>query len=979
MYLNCHSWYSLRYGTLAIERLIELAKANHVECLTLTDINNSTGSWEFVKECTEAAIKPLVGIEFRREGQLLYIGIARNNEGFRELNEFLTRYNLSKTALPDQPDEFANVYVVYPFNSQLEHSLKDNEFIGVRSTELNRLFGRPLQYLRDKLVVLHPVTFENKQGRFLHAHLRAIDFNTLFSKLQKEDVALEGEYMLPVNELRKQFEAYPFILENTKKLMDSCAVEFDLKESKNKKLFTESAYQDKELLRKHAYEGMQYRYGNNNQQAKDRIEKELTIINNQGFAAYFLITHDMISYTRSRGFYHVGRGSGANSIVAYCMQITDVDPLDLDLYFERFLNPKRSVPPDFDIDYSWNQRDAVHEYLFTKYGKEHTALLGTMSTFQRSASIRELGKVYGLPKEEIDEFADFPQKVWNRNDLTKKIKRLADAMHNMPNQRSIHAGGVLISEKPLTYYTALDLPPKGLPTVQWDMYAAETINFEKYDILSQRGIGHIKEAVDIVRQNRGINIDIHDIPKLKNDPVVRQQLKTGDSIGCFYIESPAMRGLLKKLHCDDYLTLVAASSIIRPGVAKSGMMRQYIQRYHHPEKIEYLHPVMKEQLEETYGVMVYQEDVLKVCHHYAGLNLADADVLRRAMSGKYRSKAEFERIVQRFFEGSKELNRPEAITNEVWRQVESFAGYSFSKAHSASYAVESFQSLYLKTYYPKEFMVAVINNFGGFYRTWVYVHEALKAGCVILNPCVNESNLYTCIKGADVYLGFIHIANLESSFSSTIINERQTGGPYLDLEDFVHRTQITIEQVLLLIRLNAFRFTGKTKKELLWEVYNYLGHQKVKKEEVKLFNPPAKKYNLPELEHSILEDAFDEIELLGFPVSVDHFTMLQTRYRGDVFTKDLVQHVGRTVKMVGNFVAYKPVKTVKGEMMYFGTFFDVNGDFFDTTHFPNTTPEMPFRGGGCYLILGKVVEEFGFPSLEIEKFAKLPTVKDPRY
>ncbi len=242
-------------------------------------------------------------------------------------------------------------------------------------------------------------------------------------------------------------------------------------------------------------------------------------------------------------------------------------------------------------------------------------------------------------------------------------------------------------------------------------------------------------------RNQSIDVDVHAIQKFKNDPKVKEYLKTGETKGCFYIESPSMRGLLQKLQCDDYTTLVAASSIIRPGVARSGMMREYIYRFHNPDKFEYIHPVMKEQLEETFGVMVYQEDVLKVCHHFAGLDLADADTLRRAMSGKYRSKQEMQRIVDKFFSNCREKGYSDEITKEVWRQIESFAGYSFSKAHSASYAVESFQSLYLKAHFPLEFMVAVINNFGGFYRTWVYVHEAKRYGATIQPPCVNKSTL----------------------------------------------------------------------------------------------------------------------------------------------------------------------------------------------------------------------------------------------
>ncbi|MEZ5001339.1 MAG: hypothetical protein R2727_12235, partial [Bacteroidales bacterium] len=324
--------------------------------------------------------------------------------------------------------------------------------------------------------------------------------------------------------------------------------------------------------------------------------------------------------------------------------------------------------------------------------------------------------VYGLPKEEIDELIANPASEATSNPITDTIFGIGNRIADFPNMRSIHAGGILVSEEPVTCYTALDMPPKGFPTTQWDMYVAEELGFEKLDILSQRGIGHIRESAEIIRENRGIDVDVHAVHRFVKDPKVREHLSSGETKGCFYIESPAMRGLLRKLRCSDYPTLVAASSVIRPGVARSGMMKQYISRFHNPDGFEYIHPVMKEQLSETFGVMVYQEDVLKICHHFAGLDLSDADTLRRAMSGKYRSKEEIRKITGRFFENCRKKGYPEDITAEVWRQIESFAGYSFSKAHSASYAVESYQSLYLKAHFPLEFIVAVINNFGGFYR-----------------------------------------------------------------------------------------------------------------------------------------------------------------------------------------------------------------------------------------------------------------------
>jgi DNA polymerase III alpha subunit len=423
--------------------------------------------------------------------------------------------------------------------------------------------------------------------------------------------------------------------------------------------------------------------------------------------------------------------------------------------------------------------------------------------------------------------------------------------------------------------------------------------------------------------------------------------------------------------------LVAASSIIRPGVARSGMMKEYIKRFHNPDKTEYLHPVMKDQLKETFGVMVYQEDVLKVCHHFAGLDLADADVLRRAMSGKYRGNKEMMHIVEKFFSNCRAKGYPDTLTKEVWRQIESFAGYSFSKAHSASYAVESFQSLYLKAWFPLEFITAVINNFGGFYHTWVYFNEARRQGANIELPCVNNSKFLTTIKGKSIYIGFIHIANFENKTGRQIQAERECNGIFRSLEDFVLRIPAGIEQLILLIRVNAFRFTTKSKAELLWEVH-LLINKNIPKNDKSLFYTPPKQFILPKLEHSSIEDAYDEIELLGFPVTLPYFALLKTKFRGELMAKDMIHNIGKKVRLVGHLVTLKYVRTVKKEWMHFGTFFDAKGEFFDTVHFPDSLKNYPFKGKGLYLMFGEITQEFGFATLTVEKLAKLPLKSDPR-
>ncbi len=976
MYLNNHTYYSLRYGTLSPEKLVMLAGRYGLRQLALTDICNTTAMPEFVRLCLQKGIRPVAGIEFRKAHRLLYIVLARNPEGFRRINRFLSNHNISRTSLPERFPVCEHTFAIYPFTGKLPAVLHPHEFAGIRIRDLSRLPTSPMRHQQEKLVALHPVSFLNEKEHELHRHLRAIDHNIVLSRLQPHQAALPEEMMLPPDVLKKHYEAFPSIIRNTEALMNQCSMHFDFNTLKNKKTFTGHAADDRALLQKLAMDGLEYRYGKNHKEALRRVKHELEIIDKLGFSSYFLITWDIIRYSMSRGFYHVGRGSGANSIVAYCLRITDVDPIELDLYFERFINPKRSTPPDFDIDYSWKERDQVLDYIFKRYGHEHTALLGTTTTFRDRSMVRELGKVFGLPKAEIDELVARRKAPGLPDKVSARIFEMAGQLADFPNMRSIHAGGVLISEKPICCYSALDLPPKGLPTVQWDMYVAEDLGFEKIDILSQRGIGHINESVQIIRQNHGVSLDIHQVEKFKSDPKVKELLRSGETTGCFYVESPAMRGLLKKLRCDNYISLVAASSIIRPGVSRSGMMREYIQRFHNPSGFKYLHPVMEQQLKETYGVMVYQEDVIKVCHHFAGLDLGESDVLRRAMSGKYRSKKEMQRIVDRFFVNSRAKGHPESLIREVWRQIESFAGYSFSKAHSASFAVESYQSLYLKAHYPLEFMTAVINNFGGFYQSPVYFNEARRYGANIRLPCVNQSHRFTCIRGRDIYIGFVHIQHLENKAAMQICEERRQNGPFESLEDFAQRTGACLEQLILLIRVDGFRFTGIPKAQLLWKAHLLAG--KKNKTVQGLFPVPAKSFNLPAPETDPVQNAYDEMELLGFTVSLSPFELLKTAYRGEVMGGEMMQHVGKRKRMVGWLVTIKYVRTVKNEMMHFGCFLDVQGNFFDTVHFPGTSKAWPFRGNGIYLLQGLITEEFGFPSLTVEKMARLPMKPDPR-
>ena len=961
-----HSYNSLCYGTIPIADLVNKAAALGYTVMPLTDINTTMGTADFMVECQRKGLRPVLGVEFRNGNELLYVALAKNNAGFAELNRFLTQHNLSKQPYPEIAPNWEQVFVIYPLGKRKPAQLKENEFLGVRFSQLTKLYNCESF---DKLVAMQPVTFAEADDFQLHQCIRAIDENVLISRLEPAACAAPDEILLSPERLKTTFALYPQLIEHAERILEQCEINLD-NSVKNKRTFTGNTYDDLELLRQKAFEGMLYRYGTSNKTAYRRIEKELDIIERMGFCAYFLIASDIVQFAIEQGFYHVGRGSGANSVVAYCLKITDVDPIELDLYFERFLNPMRSSPPDFDLDFSWRDRDKVIKHIFDQYGAEHVALLGATVTFQENSIYRELGKVFGLPKGEIEQMERNPATFAQQSEIGRNILAMAERIRDFPRQRSIHAGGVLITEEPITNFAALDLPPKGFPTTQYDMYSAEKVGLIKVDILSQRGIAHIRDAVEMVERNRGVHIDIHQVNALKEDELVKRQLLKAETCGCFYIESPGMRGLLRKLRCSDYKTLVAASSIIRPGVAHSGMMREYVHRFHHPETVDYKHPILKELLAETYGVMIYQEDVLKVGHYFAGLDLAEADVLRRMMGHKMRDKFEFEQVTKRFFDNCKAKGYPDALVQELWRQIESFSGYSFSKAHSASYAVESYQSLYLKSHYPLEFQVAVINNFGGFYQTWFYFNEARRMGAKIHLPCVNRSNYPTTLNGRTIFMGFVHLQGLEQRFVEHFIAERKAHGPFASLDDFISRVPFSLEQLVLLIRGGAFGFTKKTKAELLWQAHLNKGQAKKEQPET-LFKLENQHFEFPDFKTNALQNAYDEIELYGFPVSLTWFDLLKTNFRGELMACQMLNFVGQRYRMLGKLVTVKNFRTCKGDPMALATFVDATGEAFDTVLFPQVFKAWPFQGDGVYLLLGKVTEEFGHPSLEVEKMKRL--------
>ncbi|MBK8502455.1 MAG: DNA polymerase III subunit alpha [Saprospiraceae bacterium] len=740
MYLNCHTYFSLRYGVLGVRKLVQLASDLRQSCLALTDINNTSCAIEFVNCCKEYGINPVLGIEFRDKQDFRYIGLAHDRSGFAQLNLLLNRYLVEGQALPPRAPVLPGVSFVYDYRQILGSRLDLHEYAGVRPNQINHWYRWQHHFPADRTVAWMPVTLDTKRDWSTHQLLRCIALGTIHSKLSKDQCCQPDEYMLSVSEVNNIYRAYPLLVSNGRRLLTQCTFE-QADALPNKQHYLDNSDHDQELLTHLSLEGLRQRYPVLEPLHSARLEEELEMIFQLRFEAYFLITWDIVQYARKAGYRHVGRGSGANSLVAYCLQITDVDPIALNLYFERFINPHRPVPPDFDLDFSWDERDDVIQYIQQRYGHDRVGLLGSYQTFKGKSVVREVGKVFGLSRKDIDWIVSQPRASSRHHPLAETIFREGKCLLGLPSHLSIHSGGIVIAESGLHNLTSSQMMPKGFAIIQIDMHHAADWGLHKFDILSQRGTGHIKEAVELVEQHHGTRIDISNMPMITTDKATFQLLTSpGGCIGCFYIESPAMRGLLAKVPCSSYQDLVAVSSIIRPGVSKSGMMQKYIERFHDSSKITHIHPKLAELLEDTFGIMVYQEDVMKVVRHFAGFSLYEADLLRRLMTGKHKTSESLQHLKDRFFTNCAKSGQSERVVTELWRQIESFSGYAFCKAHSATYAAESLQSLFLKAHYPIEFMVAVINNEGGFYPMGVYIRELIRLGGIVEAPASHEAH-----------------------------------------------------------------------------------------------------------------------------------------------------------------------------------------------------------------------------------------------
>ncbi len=1014
MHLHVHSYYSFLAGTLSIQHLLEEAQRGNCRAIALTDTNNLTGVTEFYSSAREAGIKPILGAEVR-DGRDRAVLLAKNWDGYEEICRTITSlshaFPAARISNTENDDGFKSDQGEDRSISERSITLSDllanhseNVFIITKSERLvrklsqshsNNLYieitkadeGRWPQVLKLKeetgspLVATNDVYFGKPAGRTLHTILRAIATNTTMGTIPVNEAANETQYFCSEDEYRRWFQHYPEALMNREIIAEQCNVEFDFHTSKFTPFNDGDSAAKLELLRALTEEGLHRRYARPSPRHHERVEKEFSIIRELGFVDYFLVAWDIVRYAKHGNIPYVGRGSGANSIVAYCLEITNVDPIELNLFFERFLNPERKSPPDFDIDFSWRNRDEVIDYVLKKYDEQNTAMICTLSTFNPRGAIREVGKALGYSEAEIKQVTSLLPSYGSVRDLSdpsspfhryggmfvrspygKDWMKIAMRILDFPNHYGIHAGGVILAPHPITRYTPTQVAPKGVRITQQDMFAMEDWRLEKLDILSTRGLGTFEDTMKAVELRTGTMPPILDYRFACEDVKTKEIVRMGRTIGCFYIESPAMIQLLKKLRADSFEMLTAASSIIRPGVSQSGMMQAFIERFHDPRKIKPPHPMMAELLESTFGVMVYQEDVIKVAHFIGKLSLGEADLLRRAMSGKMRSHEAMRKLKGAFFNGCRSQGISDQVTAEIWRQMESFAGYSFCKAHSASYAVLSFQEAYLKAHYPALFLCSVLNNQGGYYRAEVYVQEAKRLGIMVLLPDVNTSEyLNICPTDTTIQLGFLHVKNLSERSVNSILYSRNDEGTFTDCEDFFRRSRVTLEDAITLVRCGACDSLGEDRPAMIVQAKLHFRNQKQRRLESEL---PLKFERFSDSlstlrSYSAVEVAQIELESFSFTVSSHVLDAFHSQLAGTVRANELSAHIGKHVTVGGWMIAAKLSRTRKGERMMFMNLDDSTG-MIDVVLFPKCYQAHAYmlRSAGPFKVRGKVVREF---------------------
>jgi len=964
--------------------------------MALTDRNGLYGIPHFLHQAKEAGIQPIIGSEAITDDHRAVL-LVKNASGYANLCRLLSdlhcreNFDLSRSLL-----ELREGLVITTDDGSLLAHLKRQD-PGDLFVEMSPGHSMHNALALSRRLKLPPVATSRavllgEGDHHLHRVIRAIDLNTKLDRLSLTDTAAESDRLLSSRSLTEHFPHCPEAVENSIEVAKLCRTDWDLSRTifpGYRGMTDDEAYSD---LENRARKGAQWRYGKIDERVKARLAKELDLIREKGFAHYFLVVEELAK----RSPRTCGRGSAAASMVAYCLGITHVDPLKYNLFFERFLNPGRVDPPDIDIDFPWDERDEVLDFAFARYGTKRAAMVANQVSFRARAALREVAKVYGLTSEEIKDMTRRMSGYWKADKAASAVathprfageklngdwKMILDTARRLDGQMrhlSLHCGGLVIVPDEIRRYVPVEVSAKGMPVIQWEKDQTEAAGLVKIDILGNRSLAVIRDALAAVRKNTGRTIDYAQWQPLEDDRT-RNLIRSGETMGCFYVESPATRQLLRRmwgsdpdpvtLKCDLFEHLVMASSIIRP--AANAFILEFVARMR-GKPWRSLHPLLDAVLDETYGIAIYQEQITQMVMALADFSAFDGDQLRKVITKKHQSRR-VEDYRQMFLAGGAEKGIASSTMEKCWNQIQSFSGYSFCKPHSASYALVSCKSAYLKANYPAEFMSAVISNQGGFYSAFAYLSEARRMGLTVLPPDINTSEYHYTGRGTQIRMGLMQIDGLRKKAVDGILKERQDNGPYESFTAFLTRVRFDPSDLKLLVKAGCFDdLEGKARRPaLIWEIlsHNHSRGQHSGKGQIGFLfdeNKPDLPRPEPYDEGTVLRQ---EIQTLGMlvsrhPLDLHRDVLNSIRY---VYASEIGNYVGRNVTMIGWWVTGKPVRTRHGEPMEFVTFEDTTA-IFDTTFFPRAYARFCRKmvRHRPYVLKGKVEEEFGVATLNVQ-------------
>src|SRR5574341_810358 len=946
VHLHVHTAYSLingGAGASSLEALAAAAAERGMTALALTDTNGVYGAMDFRRVTEAYGLRPVYGASLETATERAVL-LPLDASGWATLCRAISaRHRATDFAVGRQLSADRSGLVILSSDTNFLDRLARTSGTENLYVELIPGRGREAALAFAKRHGLPPVAtnavwFAHPQDHARHRLLAAVSRNATLSTLPADAVAPRDAWLKPETEMARLFPDCPAALEHAACLAERCAGG----PPAGGVILPERVSTDSlAKLRRLTELGARRRYGGEilSSVVRDRIEQELAIIAAKHFAEYFLVVWDIVEHAPT----HCGRGSVANSIVSYCLGLTHVDPLKEGLVFERFLNPGRRDPPDADLDFPWDERDRALEYVFRKYGSGRAAMVANHVTFQRKAALREVAKVYGRPATEItaltkrlpwSDGGPLPVLLATHANFRSlalggawpEIAAQAEALVGLPRHLSLHPGGVVIVPDALTNYVPVESAAKRLdtaegalpvPTIQFEKDGAEDAGLVKIDLLGNRSLAVIRDAIAAVREHEGAAIDYTTCDP-ERDEATKTVFRTGNTMGVFYTESPASRLLCEKSKADTFDLLVLNTSIIRP--ASNRYINTYLARLH-GAPYEPPHPVLRDVLAETFGVMVYQEDVVNVCVALAGMDVAEADGVRKALTKK-RPMKELRGYEAQFRAGAAVRGVAPAVVDQVWDMILSFSGYSFCKGHSASYIQVALQSGYLRAHHPAEFIAGVLSNEGGYYAPFAYIAEARRMGLTILQPDVNASEAPYTGRGRELRVGLQALKGLTAAGLAALVTERERGGPYRSFAELRRRAGLAPGDLRVLVQAGACDGVahGMTRPQMMWLVDAGSGGRATAPTLALDDAPPA---SLPPLaEYDARRQLRDEFAVLGYLASRHPMDLYADTIRAihPVAAPAMRGPVGELVTCVGMLTTAKPIHTIKDEPMEFVTF-----------------------------------------------------------